>query len=96
MAKTLTIQLPDDIDRQLALRANQLNISPEVLILQALNLLLSPSPPQPPALQWSEQWSEVVLTFTGIPDLPPFEFDRISSLQVENWRQNQQTNQQTK
>lgn len=36
MAKTLTINLPDDLEHQLTIQAEQLNISLEQLILQSL------------------------------------------------------------
>lgn len=72
MAKTLTLQLPDELDRLLAFRATQLNLSPEALVLQTLTQLLAIPQPQQPVLQWSE----IVLTFTGIPDFPPFESSR--------------------
>lgn len=69
MAKTLTIQLPDELDHQLARRATQLNLSLEALILQSLIQLLA-HPQSEPA---DSQWSEAVLTFAGIPDFPAFE-----------------------
>ncbi|MDY6781756.1 MAG: hypothetical protein SW833_04235 [Cyanobacteriota bacterium] len=72
MAKTLTLQLPDDLDRLLALRATQLNLSPEALVLQTLTHLLSVPQSQKP----DSQWPDLVLTFTGIPDFPPFESHR--------------------
>lgn len=36
MAKTLTIQLPDELEHQLSSQAKHLNISLEALVLQAL------------------------------------------------------------
>jgi hypothetical protein len=69
MAKTLTVQLPDELDRLLAVRAAQLNLSPEAIVLQTLTQLLAIPQPQQPV----SQWPEIVLTFTGIPDFPPFE-----------------------
>lgn len=36
MAKTLTIQLPDDLEHQLTIQAKQLNLSLEELVLQSL------------------------------------------------------------
>jgi hypothetical protein len=69
MAKTLTLQLPDDLDRLLAFRATQLNLSLEALILQTLTQLLTVPQSQQPV----SQWPEIILTFTGIPDFPPFE-----------------------
>jgi hypothetical protein len=69
MAKTLTLQLPDDLDRLLAFRATQLNLSLEALILQTLTQLLTVPASQQPV----SQWPEIILTFTGIPDFPPFE-----------------------
>ncbi|HIK30653.1 MAG TPA: hypothetical protein IGS17_14315 [Oscillatoriales cyanobacterium M59_W2019_021] len=72
MAKTLTLQLPDELDRLLAFRATQLNLSLEALVLQTLTQLLAVPQSQQPVLQWSE----IVLTFTGIPDFPPFESSR--------------------
>ncbi|MGI2904136.1 hypothetical protein [Tolypothrix sp. VBCCA 56010] len=36
MAKTLTIKLPDDLEHQLTIQAEQLNLSLEELVLQSL------------------------------------------------------------
>lgn len=71
----ITIQLPDDLKQHLVNRATQLNVSLETLILQSL-LQLSQSSPNNITLQWSE----AVLSYTGIPDFPAFESYRADLL----------------
>jgi hypothetical protein len=48
MAKTLTIQIPDDLEQALTLQAQRLNQSPEDVVLELLSRQLPPLP-QPQA-----------------------------------------------
>jgi len=48
MAKTLTIQIPDDLEQALTLQAQRLNKSPEDVVLELLSRQLPPLP-QPQA-----------------------------------------------
>ena len=45
MAKTLTIQIPDDLEQQLTLQAETLNLSLEEFILQFLAQVIPPNDP---------------------------------------------------
>ena len=66
----ITIQLPDDLKQHLVNKATQLNVSLETLILESLRQLSQSSP------NIESQWSETVLSYTGSPDFPAFEFYR--------------------
>lgn len=44
MAKTLTIQIPDDLEQALTLQAQRLNKSPEDVVLELLSRQLPPLP----------------------------------------------------
>ena len=48
MAKTLTIQIPDDLEQALTLQAQRLNKSPEDVVVELLSRQLPPLP-QPQA-----------------------------------------------
>ena len=48
MSKTLTIQIPDDLEQALTLQAQRLNKSPEDVVVELLSRQL-PSLPQPQA-----------------------------------------------
>jgi hypothetical protein len=63
----ITIDLPQDLEQDLIRQATQFNIPLQTLILQALRQLTQtlPSP--------ASQWSDTVLSYSGIPDFPTFE-----------------------
>lgn len=63
----ITIELPPDIEQDLLRQAAQSNIPLQTLILQALRRVI-----QTPSV-FSSQWSEVILSYKGIPDFPAFE-----------------------
>lgn len=63
----ITIDLPPDLEQDLIRQATQSNIPLQTLILQALRQMI-----QTPPISTS-QWSEVILSYEGIPDFPAFE-----------------------
>ncbi len=63
----ITINLPPDLEHDLIRQAAQLNVPLQTLILQALRQTT-----QIPHVSTS-RWSEVILSYEGIPDFPPFE-----------------------
>jgi hypothetical protein len=63
----ITIDLPPDLERDLIRQAAQSNIPLQALILQALRQMT-----QTPSVSTS-QWSEIILSYKGIPDFPTFE-----------------------
>ncbi len=63
----ITINLPPDLEQDLIRQAAQLNVPLQALILQALRQISQV--PHDSTLQWSE----VILSYEGIPDFPPFE-----------------------
>jgi hypothetical protein len=63
----ITIDLPQDIEQDLIRQAAQSNVPLQTLILQALRQLTQTMP------KASSQWSDVILSYEGIPDFPPFE-----------------------
>lgn len=63
----ITIDLPPDLEQDLIRQAAQSNVPLQTLILQALRQMM-----QPPPISTS-QWSEVILSYEGIPDFPAFE-----------------------
>jgi hypothetical protein len=63
----ITINLPPDLEQDLIRQAAQLNVPLQTLILQALRQMT-----QIPHVSTS-RWSEVILSYEGIPDFPPFE-----------------------
>lgn len=63
----ITIDLSQDLEQDLIRQAVQSNIPLQTLIIQALRQLAQ-SAPTPTFL-----WSEVVLSYGGIPDFPAFE-----------------------
>lgn len=63
----ITINLPQDLEQNLVDQAAQLNVSLETLILQSLRQLSQSSAGN------NSGWSDVILSFTGIPDFPAFE-----------------------
>lgn len=66
----ITINLPPDLEQDLLRQAEQSNVPLQTLILQSLRQMI-----QPPFVSTS-QWSEIILSYEGIPDFPPFEFYR--------------------
>jgi hypothetical protein len=63
----ITIDLPQDLEQDLIRQAAQSNIPLQSLIIQALRQLTQPS--QPPTSQWSDD----VLSYSGVSDFPAFE-----------------------
>lgn len=63
----ITIDLPPDLEQDLIRQAERSNVPLQTLILQALRQIA-----QPPSV-FTAQWSESVLSYQGILDLPPFE-----------------------
>ncbi len=63
----ITIDLPPDLEQDLIRQATQSNIPLHTLILQVLRRILQ-TPPMA-----ASQWSEVILSYDGIPDFPAFE-----------------------
>jgi hypothetical protein len=63
----ITIDLPQDLEQDLIRQAAQSNVPLQSLIIQALRQLTQPS--QSP----NSQWSEAVLSYSGVSDFPAFE-----------------------
>jgi hypothetical protein len=63
----ITINLPQDLEQDLIRQATQSNIPLQTLILQALRQLTQTTP------SLASQWSDTVLSYSGIPDFPAFE-----------------------
>ncbi len=63
----ITIDLPPDLEQDLIRQAAQSNVPLQTLILQALRQLIQKTPGS------ISQWSDVVLSYEGIPDFPAFE-----------------------
>jgi hypothetical protein len=51
MSKPLTIQLPEDLEQELTLRAKQLNIPLESFVLESLQQLVSQSDPDDDSIE---------------------------------------------
>ena len=64
----ITIELPPDLEQDLRHQAAQSNIPLQTLVLQALHQLT-----QSNSDSNASQWSDIILDYEGIPDLPPFE-----------------------
>jgi hypothetical protein len=62
----ITIDLPQDLEQDLIRQATQSNVPLQSLIIQALRQLAQTSLP-------ISQWSELVLSYEGMPDFPDFE-----------------------
>jgi len=60
----ITIDLPQDLEQELIRQASQSNIPLQILIIQALRQLTQTT---------ASRWSDVVLSYKGIPDFPAFE-----------------------
>jgi hypothetical protein len=63
----IMIDLPQDLEQNLIRQATQSNIPLQTLILQALHQLAQAAPSS------ASQWSDTVLSYSGIPDFPAFE-----------------------
>ena len=63
----ITINLPPDLEQDLIRKASQANIPLQTLILQALRQVTQPINAA------TSQWSDIVLSYEGIPDFPAFE-----------------------
>jgi len=51
MSKPLTIHLPEDLEQELILRANQLNVPLESFVLESLQQLISQSDPDDDSIE---------------------------------------------
>jgi len=60
----ITIDLPQDLEQELIRQASQSNIPLQILIIQALRQLTQTT---------ASRWSDVVLSYKGMPDFPAFE-----------------------
>jgi hypothetical protein len=65
MAKTLTIQIPDDIEQALTLQAQRLNKSPEEVVLELLSLQLTPLQQSQPEVQAIQSDEDPILKLIG-------------------------------
>ncbi|NEN95018.1 MAG: hypothetical protein F6K50_05595 [Moorea sp. SIO3I7] len=63
----ITIDLPPDLEQDLIRQAVESNVGIQTLVLQALRQLIQTAPSS------ISQWSDVVLSYEGIPDFPAFE-----------------------
>jgi hypothetical protein len=63
----ITIDLPQDLEQDLIRQATQSNIPLQTLILHALRQLTQSSS------STASQWSDTVLSYSGISDFPTFE-----------------------
>jgi hypothetical protein len=63
----ITIDLPSDLEQDLIRQAAQSNVPLQTLILQVLRQTVQ-TPANP-----TSQWSDIVLSYKGIPDFPAFE-----------------------
>lgn len=72
----ITIDLPPDLEQDLIHQATQSNIALPTLILQALRRQIQTSKME------ANQWSEVILSYEGIPDFPAFESYRDELLPI--------------
>jgi hypothetical protein len=63
----ITINLPPDLEQDLIRQAAQSNVPLQTLILQTLRQMIQPPPSS------TSEWSEVILSYKGIPDFPAFE-----------------------
>lgn len=69
----ITINLPPDLEQPLIQQATQLNITLQALVLQALQQLIQTTTSL-------SQWSDLVLSYEGIPDFPALESHRAELL----------------
>ncbi len=63
----ITIDLPQDLEQDLIRQAAQSNIPLQTLIIQVLRQLTQTTPGT------VSQWSDVVLSYKGMPDFPAVE-----------------------
>ena len=63
----ITIELPQDLEQDLIRQAAQSNVPLQTLIIQALRQLTQTTPSP------VSQWSDVILSYKGMPDFPAFE-----------------------
>lgn len=63
----ITVDLPPDLERDLIRQAAQANVSLQALILQALRQLAHKPHSK------ASQWSDIILSYSGIYDFPAFE-----------------------
>lgn len=61
----IMINLPPDLEQELMRQAAKSNISLQTLILQGLRQITQASS--------APQWPDAILSFSGVPDFPPFE-----------------------
>jgi hypothetical protein len=74
----ITIDLPPDLERELIRQAAQSNIPLQTLVLRALRQLAQTTPDA------SSQWSDIVLSYEGIPDFPAFESGSAPEVRIES------------
>ena len=63
----ITINLPSDLEQDLIRQATQSNVPLQTFVLQALRQLVQTTPSS------ISQWSDVILSYEGVPDFPAFE-----------------------
>lgn len=63
----ITIELPQDLEQDLIRQAAQSKVPLQTLIIQALRQLTQAAPTP------ASQWSDVVLSYSGMPEFPAFE-----------------------
>lgn len=63
----ITIDLPSDLEQDLIRQAAQSNVPLQTLVLQALRQIIQTTPSS------ISQWSDVILSYEGVPDFPAFE-----------------------
>jgi hypothetical protein len=63
----ITIALPKDLEQDLMTQSMQTNIPLQTLIIQLLRQFTRPAPIN------DAEWPNVIMSYTGVPDFPPFE-----------------------
>ncbi len=61
----ITITLPQDLEQDLMRRSIQFNVSLQTLIINALR--------DSSDLNFAPEWSDIILSYTGVSDFPAFE-----------------------
>ncbi|HBL12475.1 MAG TPA: hypothetical protein DD379_13925 [Cyanobacteria bacterium UBA11162] len=63
----ITLNIPEDLEQNLLQQATQLNIPLETFILQSLHQQTQTEQNN------ISRWPDIILSYNGIPDFPPFE-----------------------
>jgi len=71
----ITIELPPDLEQNLIRQSEQSNVPLQTLVLQALRQGIQFS------YSSNSQWSDLILSYEGIPEFPSFESYREELLQ---------------